>query len=318
VKFTLTRGFRDLLAAMPPPEPGPKYLPVRVEKWPEGGKLRLTMRESDPIRGRVVDEEQKPLNGVLVEAFDAGEQVSYEISDDDGYFDIPVPRGATVDLVAAGRRTPVKNRNHVDMFAGGRLEGVAAGDRDVMLPVRPWPHDGRLTCELRGPGGEPMPGAKVILRSALVWSKVAEATADANGLATFEGLPAAPLGVWAWDPLRTGERAVWTEPPVPDVTPEGQTVVLRFRETVVISGTILDDEDAPVASCRVEIEREDRKVLKQVWTDKKGRFEARIAADEPGPLVLAATCKKKDGTELHVRLPGIAVGEKDLIATLSR
>lgn len=316
-QFVLTRGMRNAIVLVDDPERKGLYMRVRVQERPEGESLPITLRNADVVTGRVVDAAGEPVAGVWIGMLEGEGEINDGVSDAAGNFKLICPRGSTVELRAEGMQFQLGRRN-VDLLASGRVAEVAAGDRDVTIPLVPRALDRTLTCEVRGPQGAPMPGAKVLVHSALVRSKLAEGTADSNGLIDFEGLPAGPVLVVSFDPERTPERHLFSSPRETTITPAGQTVILRYRETAFTTGTLLDEKENPVKRCRVVLKTGGGVYLGQAWTDETGNFKVRSPADEGGPCTLTAKWKEEDGTEHEVTMGEIEPGQEGLMVTVRR
>lgn len=236
------------------------------------GKVAVTLAPAALITGRVFGPDGEPFGPSLLLA--QGERgPASAIIKPNGSFRLKVGADAVLDLFLTGEVR--------DGFApiAGRLDGVAAGTRGVVIRARRVAVDRTLRVQVVDPDGNGVAGARLVVPEMAAQANREARTGD-DGYLNLEALPAAPFDVAvqnarAW-------RAKWAAPHPVRVVPAGQEIVLRFRATVAVTGRVLLPDGSPYRHL-VELWR-DRTFLASARTDESGAFRVPVPADEPGPV----------------------------------
>jgi RNA polymerase sigma-70 factor (ECF subfamily) len=252
------------------------------------------------LQGRVVDAAEAPIPGAVV-AVDA-RPPRVATSDANGEFFFSALRPRTYRLEASAG----------ELYAGPVATQLAPGSAPVVLRARAGT---TLIVEVRaGRGGAPVPGARVELRSMLVW----RADTDDNGEAALAGLGP------GWHPLRV--EAAGFAPAAQMVTIDAggasQRVSILLESGVAVDGRVLDPEGAPVANARVWARSTSEPfpvvdpMLDAITTDHSGRWRVpalaagtyQFVAEHPdfaqtatGPVIVGTT---PPSTPIELRLEG--------------
>jgi hypothetical protein len=250
-------------------------LGARTVLGPAG--VQVTARfDPDPagvlrLEGQVIDPAEAPVEGAVVA------------------IDTSPPRAATTDAngVFVFSSLPVRSfrleAQAGDLYAGPVETRLGPQPEPIVLRAR---RASRLEVEVRAAGkGTPVAGARVELRSTLVW----RAESDANGLAVLTGVGpgARPLRVEA-PGFAPAAELVPTEPGA-----AVQRVQVRLSAGAAVSGRVLDPGGRPVEGARVWPRSSSQPfpvidpAFDAVTTDGAGRFV--IAALAPGSYQLAAS-----------------------------
>lgn len=264
-------------------------LPGGTPVEPGAGEVRLVVRRAAQVRGRVVGGDGLPVEGATVTAREAGGPGSWSLRTlSDGRFDFPVPRGARLEVAAAGE-------------GGSRsraVEALAPGE-DVDLRLE---GGGRLVLRVRvlDAEGRPVPG--IPLDAPVVQGR--EPTTDRRGEALLRGLGAGAIrvGVRPGAALPEGAAA----PPPAEADPADGEVVLRLREGVPIEGLVLGPDGLPAPGAAVRLLCADGSGAGAA-ADGTGRFRALVG---PGTAVLRAEARWTDagGEPRTALLEGAAAG----------
>jgi protocatechuate 3,4-dioxygenase beta subunit len=261
---------------------GRTYVNLRAGAVAEESVIRL--RPGFPLGGRVLDEEDRTLPGVVVMAIEPGRVYSLQhaplherarSSEDGEYTFEALPAGDHVLYVAVGNapavvvaavRIPAVDRLDLRVVRGGVLRGTVRGEED----------------------GEPVAGAKVS-----AWSRSARGTAYAVTFADEEGR-------YAFEPL--------PGPVMNSLYAEAEGWITTFRSTQIwvahgeeathdlvlvrgarLSGTVTGP-DGPVADAQVRVwytRREGYAAAATCRTDAEGRYETDSV--RAGPVLVQVT-----------------------------
>jgi hypothetical protein len=247
---------------------GTDQLAARVRN----GEVALALQPAALITGRVFGPDGEPFGPSALVARGHGGPASAIIGAD-GTFRLKVPPDARLDLILTGQVR--------DGFApiAGRVDGVAAGTRDVVIRARRVAVDRTLRVRVVDPDGNGVAGAWIGVPPIASRANREARTGD-DGYVELVALPAARFSFVVQN--AHGWRAKWARPHAVEVVPEGQEIVLRFRATVPVTGHVLLPDGSPYRYS-VEVWRDDT-FLAFGLADESGRFCVPVPADEPGPV----------------------------------
>jgi AcrR family transcriptional regulator len=240
---------------------GPRGLPMVATAEPDApGALRM--------QGQVIDAAEAPIAGAIV-AIDT-HPARTAITDANGVFVFPALRQRVYTLEAQGR----------GLYAGPVSTAVSTTGEPVVLRARP----GTTVEVMVLAGAAPVAGARVELRSTLVW----RADSDAAGVARLEGVGPGFL------PLRVEAPgfAPVSQMVVTDAGPGTQRVLVRLEVGFAASGRVVDPEGRGVAGARV-------------WPR---------SASEPFPTMDPAFDAVTSDQQGHWRIPALAPGSYQFLA----
>ncbi|MCA9655605.1 MAG: carboxypeptidase regulatory-like domain-containing protein [Myxococcales bacterium] len=138
--------------------------------------VELVLRTGHRLTGRVLDGNERPVEGALVR-FDDGRRV---LTDERGVFDGGVRRGRQQLLASAPGLAP-------------RSLEVWVRDDPVDVEIQLARARARLSGRIEGGNGEPLPNARITLRTLDGLSPTRIEWTDERGLYRFEDLPAGPV-----------------------------------------------------------------------------------------------------------------------------
>lgn len=209
---------------------------------------------------------------------------------DDGTFEMFVRSADPVDVVAEvwfDISLPGGTEGRCSSFpARARVTGVVPGTSDLEIRVQAPASDGALTIRVESPDGAPWKNAGVWLEEAAdgddagAW--VGEFLTDASGAVRIEGLPRVRLRIGASpnvDPPGSIESSRTAE-----AFPDGQSLTLRLRKRLRVSGIVEDEDGRPVAGMQVRILDGDRE-LSACDSGADGTFEAWIPEETKEPVL---------------------------------
>lgn len=244
----------------------PTSLVANTGKLSGESELRITLRRGRVMFGRVLDLDEKFLDGASVKLFPSGEGAPFRADPQD-------PRQALSD--AAGRfETEVEA---IGSVAGERIDMVAvrAGFaplvvRGVQIPAGSEPVDlgtlllgpgAAVAGRVADPGGEGIPGAELwVLRdlerseaaTGLAIERPPDARTDEQGHFLLGDLaPGQPIDL-------LGDGAGYLPALTRGLRPPSDAVQVTLRRAARVSGEVVGEEGQPVSRARVEIwHRED-------------------------------------------------------------
>lgn len=267
---------------IPPPRP----LPSGTDD------VTIELERAGIAEGIVLDVDGRPLPQAALRIVSGGEAVEQgggtAFSDLEGRFKVVVPVRGTADIVLIGvvNRMEGIHTGEIPPF-GGRLEGVAAGAKDLVLRARPLSFDRALSVRVLAPDGSPLRGAQVFARDArggLVPG--ANVLTDAEGVAALTALPDGDISVWA-KAVRLAEAEDWMDASLYPLLAEGQTATLRIRQGVRVRGMVETAAGEPAAGVFVSAYRRSD-LVGSAETDAEGGFSFLVPGDTPMPLRLLA------------------------------
>ena len=253
---------------------------------------RIVLRRVTVASGTVRLPNGKPLAGGQFRVLVDGEVMKQESPFDSlGYVRptgefralVPIDADAVIELVNASF---VDEETGRPLRAIGRLEGVNGGDTGLVIHARSLPQDRSLDVLVLMPDGLPVPGAPVSAHLYSAQQPLPLRPSSRSGRAFFERLQAAQYALAAELPTGHPGRTAWV-PPNETVTPQGQEVVLRFREGDRVAGRIVDAAGTPIAGATVEIYAGRQRLASHV-SGNDGRFAFAVSPDATQPLYLFA------------------------------
>lgn len=308
--FTVSGAIRRVTLIRPDraDEASQLYRPVNpIEHLPEGvSEARFVLEIGEAIRGTVLDAEDQPVPGALIEVRQQGRKVTSTSSGFEGRFQVTVAPGGSFDLVVTGKHVPFRGGGGGyirDSGVEGELLGVAAGSRDVVLRAHRVQTTRTLLVHVLAPDGSPQQGARVPYPSEPGQARRQPALTDADGVAILTNLPAREITVSAH-----GGNRRHVPPKVLTVVPNGQEVVLRFRMGIALPGLVVDTGGRPVSGVTI-LARGGGQLLCQTFSDARGRFELLVPSDEH--IDIDAWHRVENGKNLVARRRGLRAGDVD-------
>lgn len=243
------------------------------QQWKAGtASLTFVLHEGSAISGEVLDPDGKGVPRAALHFLYDDELRDWSFADEAGKFENVVPKGRKVRIVFDG----VVQGPASDLV--GAVE-CGAPAKDVVLRCERVAADRKLTVKVTSPDGEVQPGASVQVRSSS-GREERTATTDAQGIASFDGLPARPRTLFA------AAAGTWAESVETTAMPEGQQVVVTLRRALEIRGIVVDADGRP-ARAEVRAVKGDES-FGGFTSDGDGRFVVRVPADFPGPFRVVA------------------------------
>jgi hypothetical protein len=250
------------------------------------------------IRGTVITVDGRPAPGITVAVYgkDGGPNpLSRVKSGEDGAFDVDGLDEGTYWL-GASESGAGAIQTEVDVPDGESVHGVHVIVYGAKI----------LTGHLRGPGGEPVAGAKVYLdvpsekeSAYLRWNSPSRSTiTDENGAFRFDDAPRLPIELGVYPSDYTTE--------VVSVAPDVEAVDVTFRgkeEVAIVLGRVLDPSGAPIAGARVEETGLHR--TSKGTTDDAGAFsfESIISGEPDAPRTAAVEAWAQGFAPVRVEFP---------------
>lgn len=231
---------------------------------PETTSLRVVLEKASSVSGRLVDEEGKPLKGVVrlrshegVSAPASFGQAVMASVGQDGKFSIGVlrPGSNVIQLAGVGYAT-------IERTIEIAQPGEAASLGDVVF-------EAGLTMRLRvmEESGAAIPAARIsaIIPTGTESRETLFAEADAEGRFVLRGLKDVAYMV--------GAAATGFAPLQKSFTPSTDEQVLILKRSITLSGRIVDQDGAPVGRAQVSAQRgDDRRTFRFGRSEADGRF----------------------------------------------
>ena len=242
--------------ALPPGEK-PRFAPEEIGPLvPAGQEVRVVLRAPSFLRGRVVDEEGRPIEGLQIDPWQ-GERWLYSLtvsSGRDGSFEIAVAAGVPLDLRVKGSSSRFVAGNmegKLTRWRGslGPVEGPAEG---LVLRCRQAPADRTLRVRVTDADGIPVPGVAVRWRDEYGWP---DAETGTDGIAHCKGMVAGPVWLSArMTPEDAGMLPGQLSPAACEVDSDGPQVEMRFRRGAPFVVTVRDFDGTPVGGASVRLQ----------------------------------------------------------------
>ena len=248
--------------------------PAEAEIPPGRAEIRVVLTPADVIRGRVVDERDRPLARVTLRAVRDGDPVASGWTRQDGTFQLTVPVGAQVDVELEGTRLEETASGFIshEAFVEGAVRRVHAGDSGVVVRAHTVARTGSVTIRVTDPSGTPLADA-VVFASRPEGEGITTARTGAEGEAVLLALPVAELEFAAGRAPRARGEA-WVTPSRVRATPSGQVLTLPYRRGARVEGIVVDGGGEPAVGERVEAAYGEGAY--QATTDAAGRFSTLV------------------------------------------
>jgi len=298
-----------------PPGNGHVFLhPQRVKLSPRQDSVRLVLEECGVATG-VVSFEGLPMHWsqARVVIVRDGREIARTTADPEGRFVAPVPIQGSVTLKVDFSEVVDAHMDAPGEWVEARVDGVRAGDHDLVLAVRTHPRDRKLRVRAVAPDGTAAARAVIRVRQCETgcW---AACYADAAGIAEFDHLPASEVAVrihsWEVD----GAASEWLPADEIRLLPDGQEIVIRLRQGTRLLGTVLRPDGQPCPVARVTASRGGESVI---HVDAGGRFSLLIDPDDPTPLDLEAWAGVGHG-QLFAKVTGVDPRAGEIVLRLQR
>jgi hypothetical protein len=125
------------------------------------------------------------------------------------------------------------------------------------------------------------------------------AVSDAGGSAHLASLPGRPLMLTVYAQGARTRDLGWLPIEVKDVTPEGQTLALTFRQGLRVTGRLVGQANR-IGHRAVQVVK-DGNVRTRAMSDEKGEFALVVDPERDFPLVIEASATPQ--AEFSLRLP---------------
>jgi len=218
------------------------------------------------VRARVLDVAGDPVPGILVEIHTGEALPTLAATDGDGRIAWKSPAADPVDLIVTGHVQSGRHPGRLPLR--GEARRVVPGEPELTIRCREVARDRTLTVRVTDPAGRPFEGVSVS-----VWGssrRDPRHVSGAAGTVRLTGLPAEETRIVVY-PASGRLRRDWF-PPVPvRIVPAGQTVEMRFRAGVEVTGTLTDRDGAGIVGARVSALLGER-ALSRGETEAGGRF----------------------------------------------
>ncbi len=257
----------------------------------------LVVHRAGSVPGEVRGPGGQPVPFAQVVVRPAGREPLVVAADERGRFEAFVPPQARCELEFEGRAGSAEEPGRATertpaLYA--RLSDVVAGSGTAILHAREVESDAALLLVLTGPDGLPVEEAV-----ALAGDPLRRAVSDAQGRARLEGLRGRPLTLTVHALGGRTRELGWLPLELHDVTPQGQTLALRFRQGHRLRGR-LSGTGSQAGNLAVRAVRDGR-VLAFANTDREGAFTLVVDPERDFPLVVEASATTQ--AEFSLRLP---------------
>ncbi len=248
--------------------PAPYLLPEH-QPAPQGQReFVFTLKTGAVVAGRVLHNGRPFVGRVGIIAVSGKREFRGRVVD--GKFSLLVPPGQTVDLRLTGA------------VMTGSARAVTPGTTDVELKAEQIVTDRTLTVRVVSPAGQPLAGVEVVVATAKVRTDVA-------GQAVFRDLASTSVKI----ALASGDdwfERRWVGPVVAEVVPSGQTVELRLRDAVELSGQLEGFDAVKI----VHVFAGDHQIH-SARPDDKGRFVLLVPRGASGPYTVRVVYRASTG-----------------------
>jgi Carboxypeptidase regulatory-like domain len=277
------------------------YVPAQeLTVVPAGQEVTVRLPTLVAITGRALAPDGSPLPDVVVRATGGfGFEVPVRqsaYSGKKGEFRFKALAGRTVEIAVDGQRRnaddPAKT---IWVPVRGHLSDTAPRD-DIILRTEAVAADRTLRVTVEDPSGRSLPGAEVVGSAR---GQTFRMHANEAGVASLTGLPDASIRLWCHRGRARGLTALVIGPESLGVVPCGQTVLLRFRPGIPMTGRVIDAEGRPMSGAKVEARTEDGYLL-NTTTDADGRF--RTAGISGAIHTIEVNHVDKDGSRSWARV----------------
>lgn len=286
--FLLPEGVAVRAILAPPPAAGGRsYLvpkPIRINAFTPEVTVRL--EEAVRIAGRVLDTEDRPLGGIQVTCAQEGYRPASAFADLEGRFELTVAGSSAIEL-SVGTLLRERGRMPAPSPYTGTLAGVQPGATDLVLRARRLMGNRGLRLKVLDPEGQPAAGVTVSVPPEWMGRFVVGPETDAAGAVELADLLPRSGSVSITPRLAApaGRHLLWQS--VGPLTPDGQSVTVRLREAVTVSGVLLRSDGTPSARTQVLAHRGDTTVGASM-TGEDGAFVLLLDPIESFPISLRA------------------------------
>ncbi len=260
-------------------------LPPLQKLEPGEKEVRIVLTRAARARGIVVDPDGKPMPQIPLEVFREGRpfaQMSHFSGNQvwtnpEGRFNVIVPSAGTVDIIAFER---VQEDGTIWQ---AEVRGVQAGDMHVELRMAPVASGRTLRVRAFHPDGSPAKDVQVYARAGGKFIEGSNVRTDAEGRGTMADLPAARMTLYARATPESTNASGWHPWSQYPVTPKGQEIEIRLKNSRLFSGRVVDASGKAVPGADVGAWHGQRPPA-LVKSDEDGRFTLRLDPDETGVL----------------------------------
>jgi RNA polymerase sigma-70 factor (ECF subfamily) len=249
---------------------GTPYLDVPASKHVhDGTAIVIGLKTAALVEGRVIQTDGTPVPRALVEVHSSDTGGGGAATDEEGWFRIKLPAGAIVDLAVTGAHVIRAGPPAAPTRWRGRVSGVTVPANDVVIVVSEPDPNRAVTVRVLTPDGIPVEGIEVFVSNGGI---VHRKTTNGEATASFMGLTAEKTFI------RTAPDAgglhVGARPQ--SIIPDGQTIEMRLRPLMHLTGVVRDHLGEPVSNARVEALTEEYDGY-AAFSDGDGRFRLPLA-----------------------------------------
>jgi hypothetical protein len=240
----------------------------------ESSEARVVVHEGAPIRGRLIGPDDEPIAAAVVMVRGPHHFRNDATVDSDGRFVLAAPPGSHVELRVRTRYS-------------AEVHDVDAGATDVLVRCRRTLEKQTITIRVVDPDGAPVSSADVWLiraNSGQMDDYLGCHRTGEDGRCRIEDLPGCELSVFAYS---ADDHNAISLPHL--VVPDGRETTVPLRRAVFLRGVVATVDGLAMENVLV-MARFDGVFVAQGF-HKDGRFSLKLAADQPGPLRVAATAQ---------------------------
>ena len=215
---------------------------------PDVSEITIVLRAANPVTGTVLDPDERPMRGAMVEGRVEGVLVGRAVTDAEGRFSLKVPDDGAAVAPTGKVLAPSTNQATQLPLVTDPIHAVP-GTTDVVFRMRRVPAGQTLRVVVADPDGRPLAGIP-LAASRDDGVPLGTGTSDADGIVEFRDLVGIALRVTRGSGVYEFRRT-WLDPVLDDVIPGGQTVSYRLRAGTVLTIRVTEPDGSPSRGARV-------------------------------------------------------------------
>lgn len=281
-------------------------------------EVRVVLHSGSPIRGRAVKSDGTGVGRARVECLSGETYVNSTWADDEGGFEVTVPKTGRYRLLLSGSTMPPRGgATTVELGLAGEVDGVLPGAIDVMIRALPVVRDLTQEVVVIDADGRPMTGAIV----SATWSdsigRTADLRTDARGRVVVPGLPGRSCWIKA---SSADERDDWLEESRRVSIPASGAVELRLRRGIRVRGRVLVPNGATMPIL-IEVSQQKGESIErrtvEVTDPSTTTFSILLDPDDGVLVGVRATSGPEEAPTHRARAEGSALAAGEIVLTLA-